>query len=664
MFRNLLCNTFFKKGNECMKKGREILLKGVSIITAIMIGVGSTWTYPLAGEVKSSKLQQTAMKVAKDLKIMSNPPTITEYKESLNTSPYKWQPVTINGEVNPVYTSYNSTLKSDNQINLIGSNQKGNNNNYAVEFTVDCKEFVFRSSSCFRISVDEGNGYELTSYEGYTDNPFTWSNFKVEFKEKKKRNIRIELTLAFWGVYLQEQDTISKIQRPSKERAVFVGTSITQGIYRYKNQPNSIVGYPSVICNMLDFECINNGIGGTGYVTKGAYTTFYDRLVYAVKNLNPDIIFIEGGPNDVDRYSNEEIVEEAKRCHAYLKANAPNTKVIIIGLYHHTGYEYLFKKHIDLNEKLREEALLYQLPYIDLLTGDTVAADGRILTEGFLKNPNGNSYITGDGNTKNPKGNGNADLYVDTDNYHPSLAGYRFLGEKLSKEIVKILNDTPKKEEEEPTVPITPTEPIEPVEPVTPSEPTEPTQPENPEPATPQKQIQVTKLTLTATSTKLAAGKKIKLNLTVFPKNAENQAVTYTSSNNKYATVDAFGRVTLKKAGAGKTVTITVTAKDGSGRKTAIKIKIMKDSVKSIKMIAPKASVKAGKTITLKTIIKTTGKSANKTLKWKSSNTSYATVSKNGKVTLKKAGKGKKVTITAMTTDGTNKKSSITIKIQ
>ena len=51
------------------KKGREILLKGVSIITAIMVGVGSTWSYPLAGEVKSSKLQQTAMKVAKDLQL-------------------------------------------------------------------------------------------------------------------------------------------------------------------------------------------------------------------------------------------------------------------------------------------------------------------------------------------------------------------------------------------------------------------------------------------------------------------------------------------------------------------------------------------------------------------------------------------------------------------
>ena len=39
------------------------------------------------------------------------------------------------------------------------------------------------------------------------------------------------------------------------------------------------------------------------------------------------------------------------------------------------------------------------------------------------------------------------------------------------------------------------------------------------------------------------------------------------------------------------------------------------------------------------------GKSVNKTLKWTSSNTKYATVSKSGKVKGKQAGKGKKVTI-------------------
>ena len=83
---------------------------------------------------------------------------------------------------------------------------------------------------------------------------------------------------------------------------------------------------------------------------------------------------------------------------------------------------------------------------------------------------------------------------------------------------------------------------------------------------------------LSAVSKKIAAGKKVQLKTEVFPANAANKAVTYKTSNKKYATVSATGKVTLKKAGAGKTVTITATAKDGSGKKAAYKISIMKNA--------------------------------------------------------------------------------------
>lgn len=407
--------------NQNMKKLSLILLMGV--VLSIFIGKNSE---------------------ASTLQIMENPPEITIYEEDITSSAYKLVPVTVDGEVNPVYTSYNSTLSGDSAT-IIGNNGLSNAtcripNSYAIEFTVDCSDFVFHSSPFFRISVDEGNGYELTSYEGFTENPYKWAYFKVSFPEKKKRNIKIELTLAFWGVYLQDTDSITKLERESNPKALFIGTSITQGIYAYSNCANCIVGYPAVISNLLDFECMNNGVGGTGYLTAGGFTTFYDRLVYAVDNLNPDIILIEGGPNDVDRYANDDIVAEAERCHAYVKEHAPNTKLIIIGLYHHTGYEYLPQKHLDLNAKLREEALKYGMPYIDLLTGDTIAGDGTILTEGHIRNANGNSYITGNGNVSNIAGNGNADIYIDSDNYHPTVAGYEFLGTKLSTEIEKILD--------------------------------------------------------------------------------------------------------------------------------------------------------------------------------------------------------------------------------
>ncbi len=181
-------------------------------------------------------------------------------------------------------------------------------------------------------------------------------------------------------------------------------------------------------------------------------------------------------------------------------------------------------------------------------------------------------------------------------------------------------------------------------------------------PVTP-KDVKVSSIRLSAVSKNIAAGKKLQLKAEVLPANAANKAVTYKSSNTKYATVNASGKVTLKKAGAGKTVTITATAADGSKKSASYKIKIMKNAVKSVKVKGAKA-VKAGKKLKLKAAVKTTGKKVNKKLKWTSSNTKYATVSSGGVVKTKKAGKGKRVKITAAATDGSNKKSTVKIKIK
>lgn len=63
------------------------------------------------------------------------------------------------------------------------------------------------------------------------------------------------------------------------------------------------------------------------------------------------------------------------------------------------------------------------------------------------------------------------------------------------------------------------------------------------------------------------AGKKINLNVTVLPDNADNNKVIWTTSDKTIATVDSSGNVTAKKVVEGKEVTITATAKDGSGIK-------------------------------------------------------------------------------------------------
>ncbi|EOS69628.1 VCBS protein [Lachnospiraceae bacterium MD308] len=174
--------------------------------------------------------------------------------------------------------------------------------------------------------------------------------------------------------------------------------------------------------------------------------------------------------------------------------------------------------------------------------------------------------------------------------------------------------------------------------------------------------IPVSKISISGISKKIAAGKKIKLTAMVSPSNATKKAVKWESGNTNVAKVDSSGIVTMNKKSGGKTVTITATATDGSGVKASYKITSMKGVVKKV-AISGKKTMKAGKTLKLKAKVTAT-KKANKKLKWTSSNKKYATVSSAGKVKALKAGKGKKVKITAAATDGSGKKKTITIKIK
>ena len=177
--------------------------------------------------------------------------------------------------------------------------------------------------------------------------------------------------------------------------------------------------------------------------------------------------------------------------------------------------------------------------------------------------------------------------------------------------------------------------------------------------------IPVSSISLSGISNQIAAGKKISLTATITPYNATNNTLKWTSDNPKVATVNQNGLVTIKKKAGGKSVRIIASATDGFGKQAVFSIKVMKGSVKKITIKAPGKTLKVGKTMKLKAVIKATkGKPVNKKLKWISDNPNFATVSATGKVKALKAGKGKKVKITAMATDGTGKKKTVTITIK
>lgn len=76
--------------------------------------------------------------------------------------------------------------------------------------------------------------------------------------------------------------------------------------------------------------------------------------------------------------------------------------------------------------------------------------------------------------------------------------------------------------------------------------------------------IAVTGVTVSPTTASIAEGSTQQLNATIAPSNATNQAITWTSSDEDVATVNANGLVTAVGAG-----TATITATTGDGSKTA-----------------------------------------------------------------------------------------------
>ena len=174
--------------------------------------------------------------------------------------------------------------------------------------------------------------------------------------------------------------------------------------------------------------------------------------------------------------------------------------------------------------------------------------------------------------------------------------------------------------------------------------------------------VKVGKIKLLGVSKKISEGKKIVLKTVISPNNASNKTIVWKSSNPKVATVTQSGIVTMKKKTGGKKVAITAIATDGSNKYASWKITSMKGVVKKVK-INGKKRIKAGKTLKLKAKILAT-KHANKKLIWKSNNSKLATVNQKGVVKVHKKAKGKTIKITAFATDGSNKKSTIKIKVK
>ena len=157
----------------------------------------------------------------------------------------------------------------------------------------------------------------------------------------------------------------------------------------------------------------------------------------------------------------------------------------------------------------------------------------------------------------------------------------------------------------------------------------------------------VTGLSLSQTSAEIVVDRTLQLTATVTPSNADNQALTWTSSNESVATVNNSGRVTAVSVG---TARITARTTDGTNISAYCNVTVLPQLATGISLSQTNLELNAGNSVQLTATV-TPANTTDKRVIWSSSSPNTASVSSSGLVTAN--GKGECL-ITATTLDGTN----------
>lgn len=143
----------------------------------------------------------------------------------------------------------------------------------------------------------------------------------------------------------------------------------------------------------------------------------------------------------------------------------------------------------------------------------------------------------------------------------------------------------------------------------------------------------------------------------ILPSDASYKGVKYYSSDENIAVVDSSGNVLGKKEGV---AVITVMASDGSGVKAECRVTVKDVKVTGISLSDSSASIVVGSSKQLSVKEIKPSNATNKSVRWSSSDTSIVSVDQSGLIKGVKEGKA---TISVISNDGSNIKTSIKVVV-
>lgn len=260
----------------------------------------------------------------------------------------------------------------------------------------------------------------------------------LTFADSSTRDIAVRTHAAFGGVLVGPLYSVWKPEpRSTSGLSMYtIGDSYNAVVWNDAGSSPGLQG-EVLACGIEDHLGIRDhyidAVGGTGWTVtnntfQGPNNTYVDRWPQVLR-ANPDVLFVpNGAANDAAAGGatwpgyGDTVVAAMRTCFASLRAQNSKTKFIYADGFAppHTAFVNNLAHYAVLRAKMQAALADIGIYYIDTTTSPWLYGTGY------------SGHLTGDGN---------ADLYVSTDQAHLSGLGYRYLRLRMANKVRRIMVD-------------------------------------------------------------------------------------------------------------------------------------------------------------------------------------------------------------------------------